>query len=92
MDEFKLRASVGTAGLRPVFEAQYDAWDIVGGSPEKVTLGNPDIRPAYSREAEYGVNLNFLNDYSFEYSFSDKRTTDQILNVPVSAVTGYVNQ
>lgn len=92
VDEFKLRASVGTAGLRPVFEAQYDAWDIVGGSPEKVTLGNPDIRPAYSREAEYGVNLNFLNDYSFEYSFSDKRTTDQILNVPVSAVTGYVNQ
>lgn len=92
VDEFKLRASVGTAGLRPEYDAQYEQFALVAGSPVKVTLGNPDLRPAYSREAEYGFNLNFLSNYTFEYSYSDKRTTDQILNVPVSAVTGYQNQ
>ena len=91
-DELKLRASVGTAGLRPVYDAQYEQFTLVGGNPVKVTQGNPDLRPAYSREAEYGFNVNFLDNFSLEYSYSDKRTTDQILNVPVSSVTGFVNQ
>ncbi|MCC7001362.1 MAG: SusC/RagA family TonB-linked outer membrane protein [Gemmatimonadaceae bacterium] len=92
IDEFKLRASVGTAGLRPVYDAQYEQFALVAGIPEKVTLGNPLLKPAYSREAEIGFNLNFLENFTFEYSFSDKRTTDQILNVPVSAATGFVSQ
>src|SRR5690606_10686187 len=32
------------------------------------------------------------DNFTFEYSYSDKRTTDQILNVPVSAATGFVSQ
>ena len=92
VDEFKLRASVGTAGLRPVFNAQYEVFQIVGGSPVKVALGNPDLKPAFSKEVEYGFNVNFLSNYTFEYSFSDKVTSDQILNVPVSAASGYQTQ
>jgi TonB-linked SusC/RagA family outer membrane protein len=92
VDEFKIRASVGTAGLRPVFDAQYEQYQLVGGSPQKLTQGNPNLRPAYSREAEYGFNLDFLNRFSFEYSYADKRTTDQILNVPVSSAIGYRTQ
>ena len=92
VDEFKLRASVGTAGLRPVFRAQYEIFDIVGGSPTKITLGNSLLKPAFSKEMEYGLNINFLGNYTFEYSYSDKVTSDQILLVPVSAATGYQNQ
>lgn len=92
IDEFKLRASIGTAGLRPEFRAQYEIFDIVGGSPVKIALGNPDLKPAFSKEIEYGLNLNFLGNYTFEYSYSDKVTSDQILNVPVSAATGYQRQ
>ncbi len=92
VQEFKLRSSIGTAGLRPVYDAQYEQFELVGGVPVKVTLGNPDLRPAQSRELEVGFNLDFLDNYTLEYSFSNKLTSDQILQVPVSAVTGYQSQ
>ncbi|MFM8782262.1 MAG: hypothetical protein ACKOFO_12555, partial [Gemmatimonadota bacterium] len=90
-DEFKLRASYGTAGLRPGFDAQYEIFSLVGGSPTPVTLGNRDLRPAFSKETEVGFNLTFLRNFTFEYSYSDKVTSDQILLAPVSAATGYRN-
>ena len=92
VDEFKLRASYGEAGLRPVFDAQYEQFSIQGGSPVKITLGNPDLRPAFSREIEGGFDLTFLKNFKFEYSYSSKITDDQILNVPVSSATGFRNQ
>jgi TonB-dependent SusC/RagA subfamily outer membrane receptor len=92
VDEFKLRASIGTAGLRPIYDAQYEQFALVGGVPQKITLGNPDLRPAQSREIEVGFNIDFLRNFTLEYSYSNKLTTDQILLVPVSAVTGYQNQ
>jgi hypothetical protein len=92
IDELKLRASYGTAGLRPPFRAQYEVLDVSGGAPEKVTLGNEELKPAFSREREFGFNVQFLRDFTLEYSFSRKVTSDQILNVPVSAATGYRNR
>lgn len=92
VDELKLRASFGTAGLRPPWDAQYEQFAIIAGSPQKVTLGNPNLKPAFSRETEVGFNVNFLRDYTIEYSYSDKQTSDQILNVPVSSATGYQNR
>jgi TonB-linked SusC/RagA family outer membrane protein len=91
IDEGKLRISYGTAGLRPVFDAQYEVFSVAGGSPSKVTLGNPLLKPAFSKETEVGFNLNILKNYTIEYSYSDKVTSDQILNVPTSAATGYKN-
>ncbi|HVZ50229.1 MAG TPA: TonB-dependent receptor plug domain-containing protein, partial [Gemmatimonadaceae bacterium] len=91
VDEFKLRWSYGTAGLRPPWDAQYEQFAIVSGSPQKITLGNPNLKPAFSKETEVGFDINFLTDYSINYSFSDKTTSDQILNVPVSSATGYRN-
>jgi TonB-linked SusC/RagA family outer membrane protein len=92
VDELKLRISHGTAGLRPPFAAQYEAFAIEGGSPSKITLGNAQLRPAYSKETEYGINTSFLRNYSFEYTYSSKRTTDEIIKVPLSAATGYQQQ
>ncbi len=92
VDEFRIRASKGTAGLRPVFNAQYETFAIVGGSPSKQTLGNRLLQPAHSTETEYGLNLDFLGRYRFEYTNSDKTTRDQILLVPLSAAAGYQNQ
>ena len=91
VDELKLRASYGTAGLRPPFEAQYEVFSVAGGSPSKVTLGNPLLKPAFSKETEVGFNLNFLRNFTLEYSYSKKVTSDQILKVPTSAATGYRN-
>ncbi|NCW44775.1 MAG: hypothetical protein EBV77_04680, partial [Gemmatimonadaceae bacterium] len=92
VDEFKLRASYGEAGLRPVFDAQYEQFAIQGGSPVKITLGNPNLRPAFSREIEGGVDVTFKKNFQLSYSYSSKITDDQILNVPVSSATGFRNQ
>jgi TonB-linked SusC/RagA family outer membrane protein len=92
VDELKLRASYGTAGLRPVFEAQYETYELVAGVLRGVTLGNNKLKPAYSKEAEFGFNINFLTNYTFEYTYSLKKTTDQILLVPVTAATGFQEQ
>jgi hypothetical protein len=92
VDELKLRVSHGTAGLRPPFIAQYEVFALQGGLPAPVTLGNNELKPAFSRETEYGFNVNFLTNYSLDYSYSQKRTTDEIIQVPLSSVTGYVDQ
>ena len=92
IDEFRLRASKGTAGLRPTFNAQYETFAIVGGSPSKQNLGNTLLQPAHSTETEYGLNVDFLGRFRFEYTNSDKTTRDQILLVPLSAAAGYQAQ
>ncbi len=89
IDEFKLRASYGTAGLRPSFTAQYETFANVGGKLTKVTLGNTALRPAHSGELELGANIDFLSRFSLDYSYSRKNTTDQIILVPLSAAAGY---
>ncbi len=92
IDELKLRASYGTAGLRPIFDAQYETFAVVNGVPVKQTLGNKALKPAHSAETELGANVDFLNRFSLEYSYSRKETRDQIMLVPLSGATGYVNQ
>jgi len=92
VDELKLRVSHGTAGLRPPFTAQYETFASSGGGIEPKLLGNENLKPAFSRETEYGFNLNFLTNYSLEYSFSQKRRTDQIIRVPLSAAAGFAEQ
>ena len=89
IDEFKLRASYGTAGLRPSFTAQYETFANVGGKLTKVTLGNTALKPAHSGELELGANVDFLSRFSLDYSYSRKNTTDQIILVPLSAAAGY---
>ncbi len=92
VDELKLRASYGTAGLRPTFAAQYETFALVAGIPVKKTLGNTQLKPAHSAELEIGANVDFLSRFSLEYSYSRKNTSDQILLVPVSAATGYLGR
>ncbi|MDZ7715734.1 MAG: TonB-dependent receptor [Balneolaceae bacterium] len=82
-NELKVRASYGTAGLRPPFSAQYLTYNLSGGNPSKNTLGNPESKPALSKELEVGLNAEFLNRFSFEGSYSTTTVEDQSLNVPL---------
>ena len=88
INELKLRVSYGTAGLRPPFSAQYLTYDLNGGSPSKNTLGNPELKPALSKELELGTNIEFLDRFSFEGSYSTTEVEDQILEVPLAAFAG----
>lgn len=92
IDELKIRGSFGTAGLRPVFNAQYETYSFANGRITPVTLGNRNLKPAHSGEMELGANVDFLGRFTAEYSYSRKETRDQILNVPLTAAAGFKSQ
>jgi TonB-linked SusC/RagA family outer membrane protein len=93
VDELKLRYSLGTAGGRPNFEAQYETYSVSGGRVSPVNLGNNNLKPEFSREHEFGLDAALLdNRVSLTLTYALANTRDQILPVPQAAYTGYQNQ
>lgn len=93
LDEMRLRASYGTAGLRPQFDDQYEILLVTPGGFTKDVLGNPLLKPAHSAELEVGTNLEFGNGrYTLEYTYAQKTTTDQLLLIDLPAVVGFKRQ
>jgi TonB-linked SusC/RagA family outer membrane protein len=90
LDEWRLRVSYGTAGLRPQFDDQYEILAVTPGGFTKEILGNPLLKPAKSGELEVGTNLEFGNGrYTLEYTYAQKTTKDQILLADLPAVAGF---
>ncbi|HPC98330.1 MAG TPA: SusC/RagA family TonB-linked outer membrane protein [Bacteroidales bacterium] len=88
IQELKLRAAYGTAGQRPGFADQYEVMQISGGNVSKLQLGNSKLKPSLSKEMEFGLNIDFLNRFSFEISRSETNTSDQIITVPLAVQYG----
>ena len=87
VEEMRLRASYGTAGLRPSFANQYETFAQSGTGFAPDVLGNPLLKPAHSAEMELGTNIDFTGGrYTLEYTYAEKTTKDQILLVPLLAV------
>ncbi|MFN0179893.1 MAG: SusC/RagA family TonB-linked outer membrane protein [Gemmatimonadales bacterium] len=92
-EEFRIRASYGTAGLRPPYRAQYEVLLPISGVFVKNQLGNKGLRPAKSSELEIGTNIELAQGrFTFEYNYSDKNTKDQIIQAPLLATTGFISQ
>ena len=92
VQELKLRASYGTAGIRPTYEMRFETFTLQNGSATKSSLGNNELKPAKTGELELGINIDFLDRFSFEFNYVKAVTDDQILNVPLSAATGFGSQ
>jgi TonB-linked SusC/RagA family outer membrane protein len=91
--EFRIRGAYGTAGLRPVFDAQYEVLTPSGGSFVKDQLGNRNLRPAKAAEYEIGANLELWGGrLTVEYNYSEKETKDQLIRAPLLATTGFISQ
>ncbi|HEX6576062.1 MAG TPA: SusC/RagA family TonB-linked outer membrane protein, partial [Gemmatimonadaceae bacterium] len=84
IQELKLRAARGTAGLRPGFEYQYETFSVNSGTIFKNTIGNKDLEPAVQTENEIGLNVSFLDRFDLEYVKSDRHTDGAFLLVPLS--------
>lgn len=55
--------------------------------------GNPNLRPERTKEFEVGLELQLLkNRLGIDATYYDRRTVDQIYDVPVSPATGYVSR
>jgi hypothetical protein len=93
VDQFKIRAAVGTAGGRPSYAAQYEVLTIGGGgSISAQTLGNKNLRPETTLETEYGLDMEFFHKYGVQLTYARDITTDQILQVPPSVASGFSSQ
>jgi TonB-linked SusC/RagA family outer membrane protein len=93
VDEWKVRASYGTAGLRPHYSDQYQILSVNPGGFTKSILGNPLLKPAHSGELEVGTDIAFgQGRFNLEYNYSRKNTTDQLLLVDLPAVAGFRQQ
>ncbi len=92
VNEFKLRYSLGTAGSRPSFAAQYETFSVGGGVISKATLGNKKLRPELSTEQEVGLELGLFDRFLLELTYANTVTKDQILDVPLAGYFGYSSQ
>lgn len=90
--ELKLRASMGTAGIRPTFEQRFETLTLINGATTKNTLGNEFLKPALSTETEVGLNGRLFKVFDVEFNYVDTRTEDQILLVPLSGASGFRGQ
>jgi TonB-linked SusC/RagA family outer membrane protein len=94
INEFKLRAALGTAGNRPSnFARQYETWSVnEDGTVAKATLGNADLKPEYRREIELGADMIFGGRYSLELTYADQKTRDLLIEKVLPSVSGYTGQ
>jgi TonB-linked SusC/RagA family outer membrane protein len=82
IQEMKLRAAYGTAGQRPPFSAQYEVMSVSNGIASKSAKGNKDLKPSHTSEFEVGLDVDFLNRFSFSAVYANGITTDQFLQAP----------
>jgi hypothetical protein len=92
LSDFKVRASVGTAGGRPNVSAQYETLDMIGGAPTPQTLGNEDLRPEQTIEREIGIDAELWSRIGLNVTYARAITRDQIMLVSAPAASGYPNQ
>ncbi|WP_419934751.1 carboxypeptidase-like regulatory domain-containing protein [Candidatus Palauibacter sp.] len=92
IDEFKLRFSLGTAGGRPNFFAQYETFGVSGGAIFPINLGNTALKPEFTTEREAGMNFVFFDNLGLDLTYAWQTTDDQLLRVPQPAFVGFSSQ
>ncbi len=89
----KFRGSLGQAGNRPSFSAQYETYTIgTGGTLNPNTLGNPLLKPELVTETEVGFDAELFGRYGLSVTYAQSTAEDQILLVPAPAASGFANQ
>jgi TonB-linked SusC/RagA family outer membrane protein len=93
VNEFKLRASQGTAGGRPSFNDQFETFAFnAAGGVLKQNLGNKNLRPEHATETEFGLDAIVNQRYSLQLSYAKSRVIDQLIQIPLAGFFGYGQQ
>ena len=96
----KLRASwaqVGGATVSPYQINQLYTFEQGGhiGRPVQNTssaLSNPDLRPLTSTTYEGGIDIQFFNNrLGLDFTYYNRKTTDDILSTSIAATSGYTS-
>lgn len=92
MDELRFRASRGTAGSTPRFDAQYETFFVGVTGISTGRAGNAGLKPETTTEYEFGTDFTLFRRLGIELTYSKADTRDQILLVNVPANVGYSSQ
>ncbi len=84
VQEFKIRAAQGTAGLRPGFSNQYETYSVNSGQISKLQQGNRLLKPAIQTETEFGINTSFGSRFDLEIVQANRVTEGAFLSIPLS--------
>lgn len=90
--ELKPRYSIGTAGGRPAFAAQYETYAIERGDLVPTTLGNAQLKPELATEQEIGLDAVFANRLQITANYVDTKVENQLLLVPLPSKLGFQAQ
>ena len=94
ISDLKLRYSIGQAGNRPAFSAQYETYSIGsnGSSLSLDQIGNKLLKPEVSTEKESGIDLELFSKYGLTLTHSSNVIDQQIMPVPPPAIAGFTSQ
>jgi len=104
----KLRAAYGRTGSEPepyLVSPQLGSGNVnlylgsltfpfngVSGFGVNNTIGNPNLKPIFTDELEFGTEARFLKDrIGIDVTLYDKTTKGQIFSVPIAPSTGYTS-
>jgi hypothetical protein len=92
ISDFRLRASQGTAGNTPSFDAQYETYACTATGCQLGQAGNKGLKPETTHETEFGADFTLFDRLGVEITKVDGYTQNQILNVPTPASLGFASQ
>ncbi|MCA9737443.1 MAG: SusC/RagA family TonB-linked outer membrane protein [Gemmatimonadetes bacterium] len=92
LTELKPRYSIGTAGGRPSFNAQYQTYAVTAGAIAPRTLGNSQLKPELATEQEFGLDAVIAERFRIQANYVDTKVEDALLLVPLPSVAGFENQ
>ena len=94
VNTLRLRTSYGESGRQPAtFSALRTFLPVQGpGGSNAVTpgsIGNADLRPERGKEWEAGFEGELFGRLALEFTYFNKRTTDEIISQPVAPSSGF---
>ena len=92
LNDFRVRASHGTAGSTPRFSAQYETYNCGSTGCSLGQAGNSKLKPETTTEDEYGADFTLFNRLGIELTKADSRTRNQILLVGTPNSLGFATQ
>jgi TonB-linked SusC/RagA family outer membrane protein len=92
VNDLRFRASHGTAGSTPRFDAQYEVYTVSNGNLSLGTLGNKNLKPETTTEDELGADFTLFNRLGTEFTYAHDVTRDQLLQVVTPSSLGFSSQ
>ncbi|MDH5589657.1 MAG: SusC/RagA family TonB-linked outer membrane protein, partial [Gemmatimonadota bacterium] len=90
--ELKPRYSIGTAGGRPAFAAQYQTYEVSAGAIIPRTLGNNQLKPELATEQEWGIDAIFAERIRVQANYVRTKIEDALILAPLPSVAGFEAQ